>query len=128
MIPGIKVVRQTSHQAHVMAQNEFVLRKLCDAAIKEATTAWVDASKLKEKGEPHKKKKEILQMINSKPEYKDIVKVCERTIHCLVSEGIIGVSPPRRGNPGMIPTVAYKALVEAVTLASTRHLESRSTK
>jgi hypothetical protein len=54
-------------------------------------------------------------MINSKPEYKDIVKVCERTIHRLVSEGIIGVSPPRRGNPGMIPTVAYKALVEAVT-------------
>jgi hypothetical protein len=106
MIPGIKVVRQTSHQAHVMAQNEFVLRKLRDAAKKEATTAWVEASMLKEKGEPHKMKKEIPQMINSKPEYKDVVKVCERTIRCLVSEGTIGVLPPRRGNPGMIPAVA----------------------
>jgi hypothetical protein len=107
VIPGIKVVHQTSHQAHVIAQNEFVLNKLRSAAIKEATTAWVEASELKEKGEPHKTKKEVLQMINNKPEYKDIVKVCERTIRCLVSEGIIGVSPPCRGNPG-IPNESRK--------------------
>ncbi len=115
MIPGIKVVRQTSHQAHVMAQNAFVLNKLHNAAIKEATTAWAEASELKEKGEPYKTKKEILQMINNKPEYKGIVQVCERTIRRLVSEGIIGLSPTRRGNPGTIPQVAYRALLEAVT-------------
>ncbi len=97
-----------------MAQNEFVLNKLHNAAIKEATTAWAEASELKEKGKPYKTKKEILQMINKKPEYKGNVQVCERTIRRLVSEGIIGLSPPRRGNPGTIPQVIYKALLEAV--------------
>jgi hypothetical protein len=37
-----------------MAQNEFMLKKLRDSAIKETTLAWVEASELEKKGEPHK--------------------------------------------------------------------------
>jgi len=113
-IPGMKVVRQTSYQAHAIAQNISVLRKLRDAATKEATKAWNEASELAEKGEPHMTKKEIIQAINNQPQYKGIVQIHERSIRRLISNGYIGVSPPRRGNPGSISPVAYKALKDAV--------------
>jgi hypothetical protein len=109
MPPGMKAVRQTSHQAHAMAQNAFLLRKLRDSATKEATKAWVEASK------PCRTKKEIIEMINNKRQYKGFVKVYERTIQHLVAEGIIGVTPPRRGHDDSIPPVAYRALKDAMT-------------
>jgi hypothetical protein len=109
MPPGMKVVRQTSHQAHAMAQNAFLLKKMRDSATKEATAAWVEVS------EPRKTKKEIIEMVNNKPQYKGFVQVHERTIRRLVAEGIIGVTPPCRGHDGSIPPVAYRALKDAVT-------------
>jgi HD superfamily phosphohydrolase len=109
MAPGMKAVHQTSHQAHAMAQNAFLLRKLRDSATKEATKAWVEASK------PCRTKKEIIEMINNKRQYKGFVKVYERTIQHLVAEGIIGVTPPRRGHDDSIPPVAYRALKDAMT-------------
>ena len=114
IVEGMKVVRQTSHQAHVMAQNASILRKLRDAATKEATKSWNEATLLAEKGEPHMTRKEIIQAINNKPQYKGIVQIHERSIRRLISDGHIGVTPPRRGNPGSIPRVAYKALTDAV--------------
>jgi len=105
----MKAVGQTSHQAHAMAQNAFLLRKLRDSATKEATTAWVEVS------EPYKTTKEIIEMINNKPQYKGFVKVHERTIRRLVAEDVIGVTPPRRGHDGSIPPVAYRALKDALT-------------
>jgi len=95
MAPGMKAVGQTSHQAHAMAQNAFLLRKLRDSATKEATTAWVEVS------EPYKTKKEIIEMIDNKPQYKGFVKVHERTIRHLVAEGVIRVTPPHRGHDGL---------------------------
>jgi hypothetical protein len=80
ILPGMKIVRQTSHQAHAVAQNALVLRKLRDNAIKETTKAWVEASELEKKGEQHKLKKEIIEATNNKPEYKGFVQVSERTI------------------------------------------------
>jgi hypothetical protein len=115
IIPGIKMTRKTPHQAHVMAQNAFVLKRLHDSATKEATLLWIQASDLEKKGKPHQMKKDIIQSINNKAEYKGIVQVHDRTIRRLVSEGIIGVTPPRRGNPGNIPEGAYKALKTALT-------------
>jgi hypothetical protein len=115
MLPGMKAVRQTSHQVHVMAQNSSLLKKLRDTAIKEATTAWVEASEAEKRGEPHIMKKDIIKLINNKQQYKGFVQVHERTIRCLVSEGFVGTTPPRRGNPGTIPEGAYKALQNAVT-------------
>jgi hypothetical protein len=48
-----------------MAQNSFLMRKLRDTAIKEATTAWVEALLAKKKGEPHIMKKDIIKKINN---------------------------------------------------------------
>jgi len=124
IVPGMKVVRQTSHQANAMAQNASVLRKLRDAAVKEATKAWNEVTQLAEKGELHMTKKEIIQQINNKPQYKGIVQLNERTIRRLLSDGHIGVTPPRRGNPGSIPLVAYKALTDAVILFISIHQAS----
>ena len=115
MVTNMKVVCQTSHQVHAMAQNAFVLKKLRDNAINETIKAWVEATDLEKKGKPHKLKKEIIEMTNNKPQYKGIVKVSERSIRHLVEKGIIGVTPPRRGNPGSIPPPAYKALKDALT-------------
>jgi hypothetical protein len=114
-VPGMKIIRQTSHQAHAMHQNAFVLKALRNKALKEATTAWVEASELEKRGEPHKTKKEIIETINNKPQYKGLVHVSDRTTRSLVQQGIIGVSPPRRGNPGTIPPMVYKALKDALT-------------
>jgi len=97
-----------------LAKNASILRKLRDAAIKEATKSWNEATLLAEKGEPHMTRKEIIQAINNKPQYKGIVQIHERSIRRLISDGHIGVTPPRRGNPGSIPQVAYKALTDAV--------------
>jgi hypothetical protein len=94
IVEGMKVVRQTSHQAHVMAQNASILRKLRDAATKEATKSWNEATLLAEKGEPHMTRKEIIQAINNKPQYKGIVQIHERSIRHLISDGHIGVTPP----------------------------------
>jgi len=114
ILPGMKIVRQTSHQVHAIAQNALLLKKLRDNAIKETTKAWVEASELEKKGKPHQLKKEIIEMTNSKPQYRGIVQVSERSIRRFVEQGIIGVTPPRRGNPGFIPLVAYKALKDAL--------------
>jgi hypothetical protein len=115
LIPGMKVVRQTPHQVHAMAQNEFLLRKLRDTtALKEATTAWVEASQAEKNGEPHTMKKGIIKKINNKPQYMGVVEVHERIVRRLVSDGFVGVTPPRKGNPGSIPEGAYKALKDAL--------------
>ena len=114
ILPGMKVVRQTPHQVHAMAQNAFLLRKLRDTALKEATTAWVEASQAEKKGEPHIMKKDIIKTINNKPQYKGLVEVKERTVRRLVSDGFVGITPPRRGNPGSIPEGAYKVLKDAL--------------
>jgi hypothetical protein len=98
-----------------MAHNALMIKQLRNNAIKEATVAWKEASELKVKGEQHRPKKEIIEMINSKPIYKENnVQVYERSLRRYVSEGIIGLSPPRKGCPGRIPPVAYKALKDAV--------------
>jgi hypothetical protein len=114
IIPGIKVVRRTPHQVHALAQNAFLLRRLRDTAIKEATTTWVEALQAKKNGEPHTMKKDIIKKINNKPQYKGVVEVHERTVRRLVSDGFVGVTPPRRGNPGSIPEGAYNALKDAL--------------
>ena len=62
-IPGIQVVRQTSHQVHVAAQNSLVIQQLRNSAIKEATAAWKVALELKLKGEPHETIKQIIESI-----------------------------------------------------------------
>jgi hypothetical protein len=121
MLPGMKVVCQTLHHAHALAQNALLLKKLRDSAIKETTIAWAEASELEKKGEPHKLKKEIIEMTNNKPRNKAFVQVHERTIRRLVADGIIGVTPPWRGNPGSIPPVAYRTLKDAVTSFITIH-------
>lgn len=51
-------------------------------------TAWVEASELEKKGEPHKLKKDIIETANNKPQYKGFVQVSERTIRRLVEKGI----------------------------------------
>jgi glucosamine 6-phosphate synthetase-like amidotransferase/phosphosugar isomerase protein len=43
--------------------------------MKEATTAWVEASQAEKKGEPHFMKKDIIEKKNNKPQYKGLVKV-----------------------------------------------------
>jgi hypothetical protein len=50
LLPGMRVVWQTPHQGRVMAQNSFLLWILRDNAVKEATTAWVEASEAEKKG------------------------------------------------------------------------------
>jgi hypothetical protein len=70
-------------------------------------------------------RKEIIQAINNKPQYKGIVQIHERSICRLISDGHIGVTPPRRGNPGSIPRVAYKALTDAVISFISIHQVSR---
>jgi hypothetical protein len=52
------------------------------------------------------------------------VTVSERTICGLVVDGIVGNTPPWRGNPGSIPPLAYKALKDAVTTFITIHQAS----
>jgi hypothetical protein len=50
------------------------------------------------KGEQHRTKKEIIEMLNSKAIYKENnVQVYERSLRRYVSEGIIALSPPRKG-------------------------------
>jgi len=114
-IPGIQVVRQTSHQVHVAAQNSLVIQQLRNSAIKEATAAWKVALELKLKGEPYETIKQFIESINNKPQYKGHVKVAERSIRRYVSTGLAGLSPPRNGSPGNIPQVAYIALKDALT-------------
>jgi hypothetical protein len=76
IIPGIKVAHQTSHQVHVAAQNSLVAQQLRNSAMKEATAAWKAELDLKFKGEPHETmKKQIIDSINTKPQYKGHVKV-----------------------------------------------------
>jgi DNA-binding protein len=70
-LPGLKIVRQTSYQVNAMAHNALMMKQLRNNAIKEATVAWKEASELKVKGEQHRTKKEIIEMINSKPIYKE---------------------------------------------------------
>ncbi len=114
-LPGLKIARQTSYQVNAMAHNALMIKQLRNNAIKEATVAWKEASELKVKGEQHRTKKEIIEMLNSKAIYKENnVQVYERSLRRYVSEGIIGLSPPRKGCPGRIPPVAYKALKDAV--------------
>jgi len=70
------VAHQTSHQVHVAAQNSLVAQQLRNSAIKEATAAWKAELDLKFKGEPHETmKKQIIDSINTKPQYKGHVKV-----------------------------------------------------
>jgi hypothetical protein len=85
-LPGMKVVRQTPHQVHAMAQNSFLMRKLRDTAIKEVTTAWVEASQAEKKGEPHIMKKDIIEMINNKPQYKGLVTHITQEMELLIGE------------------------------------------
>jgi hypothetical protein len=114
-IPGMKVVRQTSYQVNAMAQNSLMKKQLRDAAIKEATIAWKEASESKMKGEEHRRQKDIIEMINNKPINKENdICVYARSLRRYVSEGIVGLTPPRKGCPGKIPPVAYRALKDAM--------------
>lgn len=113
--PGMKQVRQTPYQVFSLSKNKFVISKLHDSAVKEATIAWRDELEKKMRGEPHKTAIEVVSIINNKIEYKNIIKpLCDRTVRHYVQNGIIGVTPPRRGCPGLIPLAAYNALLEAV--------------
>ena len=107
---SLKKTRRTPHQVQVAAARKSHLQQKDVEAHKECTRQWAKVIDLPKKEKNYKTAKVICDQVNAKYG----TSVTDTTVRKAVAKGIVGQTPPRRGNQSYsMPKRTFKALCAA---------------